>query len=65
MTQLAYTVAQAAEQIGKSARFVDRAVKATDADKAGIPLLPSKRIASGRVILHADLVRWLEQLPDA
>ncbi|KNX38062.1 hypothetical protein [Luteipulveratus halotolerans] len=66
MEQLSYSPDQAARAIGKSRRLIDRAMNATDAQEAGLPLLPSKRIGNrDRLILHADLVAWLQQLPDA
>lgn len=66
MSQLAYTPDQAAAQVGKSRRLIDRALNATDADEAGVPLLPSKRLGKrDRLIRHEDLVQWLDSLEDA
>lgn len=62
--RIAYNVAQAASETGVSARTIDRACKATDADKLGVPLLRSKLIGSRRVILADDLEAWAESLPD-
>ncbi len=66
MTQILYTIPQAAEQVGCSARQIQRAINATDAAKASLPLLPSKRLGvKGKRIAHADLIVWADNLPDA
>lgn len=65
-TQLAYTVDQAAAQVGKSRRTIERAINARDAEKAGFPLLRAKRLGNRDLIItHDDLKAWLDQLEDA
>lgn len=62
--RVAYTVAQAAAVTGVSARTIDRATKATDADKLGVPVLKSRLIGNRRLILAVDLNEWASSLPE-
>lgn len=63
-TPITVDIDQAALLTGVSARTIDRACKADDAEKLGVPLLPSKLIGRRRVINYQQLVRWADQLPD-
>lgn len=63
--KLAYSVAEAAAATGVSQRTIQRACKATDAQAAGIPLLPSKWVGNRRLITAKELDRWVDQLKDA
>lgn len=64
MNAVSYNVPTAAQVTGVSARTIDRACKATDAEKIGVPLLKSKLIGGRRVILASDLHAWANALPD-
>lgn len=54
--RLAYTIPEAAQATGMSARHIDRCVKAGE--------LPSKLSRTKRVILADDLRDWLRNLPN-
>ena len=60
--RVSYTVAQAAAAVGVSPRTIDRATKATDADKLGVPILKSRLIGNRRLILAVDLNEWASSL---
>lgn len=64
IAQVSLTVAQAAAVTGVSARTIDRATKAKDADALGVPVLPSKLLGNRRLILAKDLQSWVESLPN-
>lgn len=63
-TQISLSIAQAAALTGVSARTIDRATKATDAEALGVPLLRTRLIGSRRVIRAKDLQAWVDELPE-
>lgn len=64
LAQISVTVAQAAALTGVSARTIDRACKAKDAEKLDVPLLKSKLLGGRRLILATELRAWVDALPD-
>ena len=67
-SRIAYTIGQAAEQVGYSDKTIRKAIHATD-PAAFPPPLKAKNGGSEKKpsyrILHADLMAWAESLPDA
>lgn len=64
-TKVAYTTREAAEATGLSERQIKRAMNAVEADKAGMPILPAKRVGARSVLIRADdLAAWIESLAD-
>lgn len=68
MTQLAYSITQAAATAGQSVDTIKRALRATD-PRTFPPPLRAKRAGtaanSKHLILATDLQRWLDSFPDA
>lgn len=62
--RVSYSVAEAAAAVGVSPRTIDRACKALEAEKIGVPLLPSKFVGTRRVISRSALLTWVDSLPD-
>lgn len=58
MTQrIAYTLEEAAQQVGLSEKTLRRAIHATDPNAFPHPL-PAVRLGKGYRVLHDDLVEW-------
>lgn len=57
---IAYTLAEAAEQVRVSEKTLTRAIKATEP-----PYLRAKKHGRGYRIAPADLREWFDSLPDA
>jgi hypothetical protein len=68
MTQISYTIPEAAEQVSVSVSTINRAIRATDPN-AFPPPLKAKRIGTEKKpayrILHSVLEAWANSLPDA
>lgn len=65
--RIAYSLKDAAEQVGYSTDYIRRAIKTTNVDPAeGVHHLPAKQDTKGHYrITHAALEKWLDQMADA
>lgn len=64
MTRIAYSLKAAAEQVEQSEDTLRKAIKTTDPTSFPPPL-KAKRDGKKYLVLHSELVRWAESLPDA
>lgn len=63
-TRIAYSLKEAAEQVQQSVDTLRKAIRTTELG-AFPPPLKAKRDGKKYLVLHAELVRWAESLPDA